>query len=518
MKKISDSLNIQLGTILSFATLFANILIYIFYTPFLLNIVGDKQYGIYSFTLGITTWFSFAISSISVGYVKFNATSKGKDSKYNSKTVNGCYFLLFLFYTLLVLIAGCIFVALLTSRVIVFDKYTQDEQNLICVMFIITILSLIPTLLFHVFSSSVFANGKFIWYRSSLLLNLLLRTAISIPFLLMGFGIVSVLTIHCVVNVALAAADFFYAYFGLKIRFSFKTIKEHKYLFKDIFFFTGALLINEIADKLNSSVDSLVLGSTGYAVELAHYSLGMRIAEYSSQAILTISKNLAPTIHNNVVLKKHEENKKLFNNISRIQVILMALLIGGFAVCGKEFINLWLGKGYEDVYVVCLVLMILYSYMATTIMTQDIERANNKHLGRSLIILGTVLLNAILTVVFVKFFPSDKVIYGCLLGTAIGIIIGYCIILSIYHKKSVDMPMGSYWFFVLKIALLVFPGVIICLNLNLIFPLIESNSIISFLAKGFVFIVLFVTLIALFNRDQLKNIIGKFKNRRKTNV
>jgi O-antigen/teichoic acid export membrane protein len=375
----SKSLNIKIGIVLSLVSLIVNILIYIFYTPFLLKIVGDTQYGLYSFAIGITSWFSFASSSMAVSYVRYFAVSKDKKSKFNNSTLNGAYIVIFALYSLLILLASAVFVVLILTRVIVFDKYSSSEQNLITVLFIITILSLIPTLLFQVFSSSIYANGKLIWFRLASILSIILRTGISIPFLLAGCNIIAVVIIHGVVNALFILADILYAYFGLKLRFSFKKILQNKLLFKEIFLFTGALLINEVADRLNASLDSIILGVNGLAVEVTRYALGMRIADYLIQAVLTIAKNFAPTINENAVSGKHDANINIFVKISKIQLILTTLFIGGFCICGKEFILMWLGKGYEDVYYVCIILSILYSYISTTVVSEDIERANNKH-------------------------------------------------------------------------------------------------------------------------------------------
>lgn len=508
------SLNIKIGTIITILTFLANVLVYLFFTPFLLKCVGDRQYGIYSLALSITTWFSFASSSISIGYVRFYAKEKTTNPDDNAKHLNGVYLIVFAIYAAIILIVATIMTILMSLGVIHFDKYSDSEQKLITIIFAITILGMIPIILFATFSHFIYANHRFIWFRVGTLLNLVLRTFISIPFLLKGYSIVSVVTIHSITNLVLAVGDVLFALFVLKFKATYKELKKYKFLFKDIIFFTFALLINEVADKLNSTIDPFVLGVFGYAESTTHYMLGCRIAEYASQAVLTIAKNFSPTINENVFNGKDDENNKIFIKLSKTQLTLMALFIGGFAVCGQEFVKLWLGNDYLDVYYICLTLMILYTYMATTITSQDIERAKNKHLWRSLIILITCFVNAVITYLLVMLLPPNSKIYGCILGTTISIVLGYWIALSIYHKKAAGIPIIKYWKEVIVTLLITIPIIIIVLKLDILFPIINSRNIIAFLVKGTLFAAIFSFAVWFFNKDAIPSSVLSFLKRK----
>ena len=60
-KKLDERKNIKIGALISYITLFTNICINIFYTPYLLNTIGDKNYGLWSFVVSITSWFNVAV-------------------------------------------------------------------------------------------------------------------------------------------------------------------------------------------------------------------------------------------------------------------------------------------------------------------------------------------------------------------------------------------------------------------------------------------------------------------------
>lgn len=76
VKILDEKKNIKVGALISYITLFANICINIFYTPYLLNAVGDKSYGLWSFVISITSWFNVAVYALYDSYVRFSTIEK----------------------------------------------------------------------------------------------------------------------------------------------------------------------------------------------------------------------------------------------------------------------------------------------------------------------------------------------------------------------------------------------------------------------------------------------------------
>jgi O-antigen/teichoic acid export membrane protein len=61
------------------------------------------------------------------------------------------------------------------------------------------------------------------------------------------------------------------------------------------------------------------------------------------QISTTIGSNFGPRVNRLAVEGKDEEIAELFIKISEIQLIILFLMVGGFASCGKDFIFAWLG-------------------------------------------------------------------------------------------------------------------------------------------------------------------------------
>lgn len=75
----------------------------------------------------------------------------------------------------------------------------------------------------------------------------------------------------------------------------------------------------------------------------------------------------------------------LFIRTGRIQYIVMALVLSGFIVFGRQFIVLWAGAGYEDAYIICL--LFFFSLLIPMIQNLGITilQARNQMKFRSLL-------------------------------------------------------------------------------------------------------------------------------------
>ena len=194
--------------------------------------------------------------------------------------------------------------------------------------------------------------------------------------------------------------------------------------------------------------------------------------------------------------------------ISFFQLLVWMLILGGFISCGKEFVLLWVGEEHLISYYVCSALLIINIIPCTQSCAAEILRSQNKHYKRAYIIIGTTLLNALITIILVNVFPKEKAILGCLIGTAISTFIGNWILLSIYNNKSINMPMGTYWLNFTKIVIISLVGVgIVFLMDYFVFTHIQINILILLVIKGAMFSIIFLLLSIFVFKQTIKNAI-----------
>ena len=113
---------------------------------------------------------------------------------------------------------------------------------------------------------------------------------------------------------------------------------------------------------------------------------------------------------------------------------------------------LWLGTGYEDVYIITLILMIPSLFELCVNVCLSVLRAKNKLGFRTIVLFASTLLNGIITVIAVKNWSY----IGAAYGTATSFIIGSLIVMNLYYYKVLQLPM-------LKIYREITKGIWICL-------------------------------------------------------
>ena len=515
MIKISKEKNIKLGTAISFIGVFVSLISHFLFTPFLLKTVGQSNYGIYSFVANIAVWFTLAINSLSSSYIKFYSKYTKGEEKIEPTKINGIFNIILTIYSLIVLIIGAVLVILIFNNIIFLNGYSTSQKDAICIMLSISTLTNFLSIGLRGFTLNISYNSKFVWLRSLNVLVTVINSTVPIPFLLSGCGILTISIVTSCSSIFVIILDIFYSLKFLNYRSSFKNLTWSKKIFSEILIFTGIALVNEISVKINASLDGVLLGFKAYDNEVAIYQLGFQLVTYAAIPVTLISQNYSPTISDNITNGNFDSNNKIFEKISFVQSVLWLMLVGGFASCGKEFVSLWLGEGYENVYWITLILLIIETITSTTTSANTIEILSNKHLGRSLIVLGTTITNLLISIVLINLFDRQYAIICCLVGTCFSYFFGYWLAMNIYHKKSVNLPIGKYLINLLFIFLVSSVSFSISyFGYQLIKLFTSISTFTSLLFKGSVFIIIFLLFIFLIFRKKIIMYI-KFREVRK---
>ena len=197
----------------------------------------------------------------------------------------------------------------------------------------------------------------------------------------------------------------------------------------------------------------------------------------------------------------------LFLKVSRIQIYLMVLISSGFIVYGKQFLNLWVGGGYEQTYYIILLIILPALIPLTQNIGISIIQAKNKHQFRSVVYFIIAIINVILTIPLAKRFEG----IGAAIGTLIATFLGQILVMNIFYWKKIKLDIPKYWKFLIIFLLKV--SVITVLNM-IIIKNIEFNWI--KLILGIIIYITMYTFIVLttMNKEEkiyLKNIVEKVK-------
>lgn len=471
--------NLKSGFILSYAAIFIQILINIIYTPVLLRLLGQSNYGLLQ--LAISTISNLTVLSFGFGssYLRFYSEYKADNNTHSISVLNGMFVMIFLSASILALAVGGVIVFNADNF---FTSISDGQIQTLKILLAAAIVNLALSFPCNVFDSYIISQERFSFQKILLIISSLLTPLLTLPMLILGKGVVSVMVCMCIVTAVKLLTSMFYCIKKLKMKFSFSFDTA---VFKQLIIFSFFIFLNIISDRLNWSVDQILLGVFKGADSVATYSIGSQFNTYFltfSYAFLSLSTPKAYTLTNSKV-----SNSKLsdfFANFGRIQFSIMAYLYLIFIAIGKPFIRLWSGIDSDIPYYTALFLLSPLLLTSIQSIGIEIQRAKDMHRFRSVVYILIALFNVLLSIPLCKAYGE----IGCAIATGLCLLIGNVLIMNVYYHKHVGLNVIHFWFEIFKfIPSLILPLVSVFLIRHFI-----GSNILSLCIGGAIFTVVYI--------------------------
>ena len=178
------------GVILSYLALGANIVISIVYTPFLLRMLGQSDYGNYQYVSSIVSYLTLLTCGFGGAYLRFSASYRKNNNQDGIAKINGLFLSLFLIMGAIALILGVIMTW--QSDFILGGTLTTDELATSKILMAILVINIFTTFPISIFNSYIIAQEKFIFQKGLAVFRAFFSPAICVFVLLHGTGLVSV--------------------------------------------------------------------------------------------------------------------------------------------------------------------------------------------------------------------------------------------------------------------------------------------------------------------------------------
>ena len=489
---------VKWGALLSYLLVVVNTLYGFLIIPYILSSLGDAEYGVYKTISSLSS--ALMILDLGLGSTAMRYIAKFKSEEKKEKIDSFISMALGegLIISLGLMIISAVIYALLPT--IYAEGLSASEIELAKKLFVFLALNMIFHIVENVFNGVISGFNKFTVSNGIKLGRILLR--VTLLFVVFAFvkSAVALVLIDLVITVLQIIVEFVYIKIklGARIKITFKN--WDKGLFIESFKYTLLIFITTIAAQINNNLDNVVIGAIRGSALVAVYSMGLLIFGMFEQLSTSLSGVMLPTVTN--VLKSDNNGSQIQHtiiDIGRIQFMLLGAALVGFAVLGKQAISLWLGEGYEDVYVITLILMAPALLELCVNVCLAVLRAKNMLGFRTAVLFGTTALNALITIVGVKLVGY----YAAAIGTAISFLIGSVIIMNIYYWKKLSFNM-------FKIYRKIFSGTWLCLLISggaiLVSSHFLNNGLIAFIINVGVFCIVYgITMILFGFKKEEKN-------------
>lgn len=489
----------KVGVLLSYVNLAISTIIPFFYTPIMLAILGQSEYGLYSLSNSVISYLSLLQFGMGSAVIRYIAKYRATDEKEKANQITGLFTIIYIFFAVLVLFVGCIFTLL--SPVIFSDGLSETEISKMKILIIIMSLSTAFSFISVVFSSIINAYEKFIFKKTTDIILTILAPLFNLLVLFLGYESVGIATVSLIFQIVVLPIYMWYVAKRLGIKMKF--VKPEKAFLLELFSFSIFMFLSSIADLLFWSTDNVLIGAMIGSTAVAVYNVGGVFTNLMRNLTSAINDVFVPKVTMMVAVdKSNTELSELMIRVGRLQYLMVSLLASGFIVFGQVFIHYWSGDVYADAYWVSLVTFLPSAIPILQNIAFGVIVAQHKHKFRCYIYFGIAILNAISTFFIIPYFGY----IGAAICSGVSYIIGHGIILNIYYKSVIKLDIFGFWMNILKMSFI--PVIITVIGYWIVNILIPWN-IILMLVEGIGFVLVFILLTWFFTMNEYEKDIFK---------
>ena len=347
---------IKTGAIISYVALFLNILIGLLYTPWMINTIGKADYGLYTLAMSVISLFVFDFG-LGSAITRFVSKYLAENRQDKVDSLLGLVFKLYLIGDLCILLALTIIYFFLP---IIYNGLTLEELESFKVVYIIASLFCVISFPFIPLNGIITSYEKFIQLKSCDLFHKLIIVVLMTGCLLFGGGLFALVIVNSIAGVIIILMKL--AVLGKTKITAIQWRYWDKVVLKSVLSFSVWVTVIQLAQRCIFNIAPSILAAFATSSAITILGLAICLEGYTFSFANAINGMFLPKVSRMVANGNREEILNLMIRIGRIQIFIIGLLCVGFICVGREFIQVWLGDGYEDVYV-CALLIILPSFL-----------------------------------------------------------------------------------------------------------------------------------------------------------
>ncbi len=428
---------ISKGVLLSFIAQGIAILVNLGYTPFVIRILGQNEYGLYQLVQSVVNYLNLMNFGFTFAYISFysRATAEGGDSV---ARLNGMFLRIFLSIALVCVVAGAFLVShiqLLGSRLSASD---YDTARKIMILLTLNMVCSFPNSVFTVY---IAAREEFVFKQGMVILNYLLIPLCGLPVLYAGLGSVGLAAVTMGLAVLKLALNMIFCLRKLGMPFCFG--RFDRVLFAELVGFTFFVFLSDVVDQLNGNVDKFLLGRMLGTGAVALYSVGFELNSYFTFCSWAIPEMFVPEV-NRIVVEEKDDAKLtgLFARIGRYNNYILLLVLTGFFLAGRPFIRLWAGESYENTsWMVGMILMLAGYIPGVQSLGVNIQSAKRMHKPRAAIYFLIACVNVGVSIGLIHLWG----VVGTSLGTLAALMLGTGLFMNLYYHFRIRLNVITFW-------------------------------------------------------------------------
>lgn len=428
IKKTKSQLNI--GILITYLSIGFNIIAGLLYTPWIINQLGESEYGLYTLAISLISMFliDIGLGSATARFIsRYRAQNKEDEIPFFLSAV-------YRIYLIIDIILFLILVVVFFSIDSIYVKLTADEISKFKIVYIIVGIYSVLSLPSLTFNGILTAYEQFIPLKIADLIQRVFTVILTVVALICGMRLYALVAVNAICGLFSLIIKLIYAYrtvsWGIK-----KTTKE---LYKSILTFSVWSTVYAIAQRLIFNIVPSILGITVASATsaIAVFGIITTIEGYSYTFTTALNGMFISRITK--IIEDGDDEKKMTDlaiNVGRFQFVLNSLIVVGFVFAGKEFIHIWVGNNFVTAYYGIILVLIPGMFFNPLQIFNTAMVAKNLVKYQACIQLIMGLINVVLTFILSYYFG--------VIGATISIFVAYMLrwimtVVLIKRKLRVD--------------------------------------------------------------------------------
>lgn len=440
---------LKAGVVLNYVVIFLNTVVGLLYTPYMLRMMGQSEYGLYSLVASVIAYLTVLDLGFGNAIVRYTAKFRAEKKTEEQYEMFGMFFLL---YLVIGIIAFGIGLGLYFNVGTLFgDTMTAVELDRARIMMLLLVANLAFTFPMSIWGSIIQAYEDFVFQKSLNIIRIILNTAVMICLLHFGYKAVAMVVVQTIFNVLTLVVNFIYCRRKLNIHIYFRFKHFHWGFLKEVAIYSFWIFLNAIMDRVYWSTGQFVLGAMVGTAAVAVFAIAIQLEGMYMQFSTAISSVFLPKVTAMVATNRsRKEISDLFIRTGRIQYIVLAYILSGFIIFGRQFIELWAGAGYSDAYIISLLFFIPLTVPLIQNLGITILQARNEMKFRSVLYIIIALVSLAMQIVLTRFFGG----IGCSMGVSGALVVGQILIMNVYYRRRQDLDIKTFWKEISKMSII----------------------------------------------------------------
>lgn len=442
-KKVNE---LKVGSIITYINLIISTIIPLLYTPIMLRILGQEEYGLYSLSNSVISYLTLLNLGFGTAIIRFISKFRIEGDHDKIEGVTG---LILSIYGIIAIIV-CIVGFLLTKGTGLFfgTGLTVNEIQRLKILMVIMTVSTAISFPVSVLSSVSVAYEKYIFRKMVDMIATIATPILNLIVLFLGYASIGLAMIGLGIQLIYGIIFIWYCKQKLNVVPRFKDMPF--YMVKEILGFSIYVFASSIIDMLYWATDKVLIGAVLGTVAVAVYNIGGTFTSMLQNMSSAISGVFGTRV--NMMFFGNQPMEKLSElliRIGRLQYYIVSLILSGYIVFGQIFIDVWAGKDYSQAYIIGLLTMVPLAVPLIQSIAFSVISAQNKLKFRTIVYAVIAVLNVIGTILAMPKFG----IIGAAACTAVAFIVGNGILMNWYYWKVIKLDIIGFWKNIIRISI-----------------------------------------------------------------